>query len=457
MIRVLVVDDDFMVAKVHAAFVARTPGFEVAGVAHTGADGPRSPSPRCSPTSCCSTSTCPTCPGIEVLRRLRERQPDVDVLVISAAKEAETVRTALRGGVVNYLLKPFDQDALRDRLQRYAADAPLARRRRPSPRPTSTGCSAPRRGARRRAAAEGAEPGVGRPRRGRAAHGADDDLSASECADRTGLSRVSARRYLEYFVEVGRAEVRLQYGAAGRPQRRYAWKRPLSYASRCSRSADPGVLLRQERAERVAGQVGVGHGHPGQRRLPLRRAVQRVDERRQRLPVRRADPRRGDEAAPVGELQVHPALAQRGRVDARHPPRRGDGQHPQLPGLDLLAELARAGDGERGPAAEERREEVAAAVERAVVDRPRVHADGLGQQVGREVVGAARARPARHRQPGGRPATPPPARPGPGTATRRARRPLRRPPPAGRSAWCRPPSPASGACAWPRSARAPSA
>ena len=32
-----VVDDDFMVAKVHAAFVARTPGFEVAGVAHSGA------------------------------------------------------------------------------------------------------------------------------------------------------------------------------------------------------------------------------------------------------------------------------------------------------------------------------------------------------------------------------------------------------------------------------------
>ena len=37
MIRVLVVDDDFMVAKVHGAFVGRTPGFEVAGVAHTGA------------------------------------------------------------------------------------------------------------------------------------------------------------------------------------------------------------------------------------------------------------------------------------------------------------------------------------------------------------------------------------------------------------------------------------
>ena len=52
----------------------------------------------------------------------------------------------------------------------------------------------------------------------------DDDLSASECAERTGLSRVSARRYLQHFVETGHAEVRLKYGAAGRPQRRYAWR-----------------------------------------------------------------------------------------------------------------------------------------------------------------------------------------------------------------------------------------
>ena len=183
-------------------------------MAHTGATALAAVAAAAARTSCCSTSTCPTCPGIEVLRRLRERQPDVDVLVISAAKEAETVRTALRGGVVNYLLKPFDQDALRDRLQQL-------RRRRTARSPTPTVAqtdldrlfgAAPRPpgGA---AAAEGAEPGVGRRSSRVCCTAADDDLSASECADRTGLSRVSARRYLEHFVEVGRAEVRLRYGA----------------------------------------------------------------------------------------------------------------------------------------------------------------------------------------------------------------------------------------------------
>jgi response regulator of citrate/malate metabolism len=147
----------------------------------------------------------------------------VDVLVISAAKEVETVRTALRGGVVNYLLKPFDRDALRDRLQQYAADhRSLATtveqseldklfgstRGRPAPPKLPKGLSA-----------ESADLVAGVLRTCD-----EDDLSASECAERTGLSRVSARRYLEFFVDSGRAEVRLRYGAAGRPQRRYAWR-----------------------------------------------------------------------------------------------------------------------------------------------------------------------------------------------------------------------------------------
>jgi response regulator of citrate/malate metabolism len=51
----------------------------------------------------------------------------------------------------------------------------------------------------------------------------DGDLSAGECAERIGLSRVSTRRYLEHFVAAGKAEVHLRYGSAGRPQRRYRW------------------------------------------------------------------------------------------------------------------------------------------------------------------------------------------------------------------------------------------
>ncbi|MGL4175898.1 MAG: helix-turn-helix domain-containing protein, partial [Dermatophilaceae bacterium] len=48
-------------------------------------------------------------------------------------------------------------------------------------------------------------------------------LSASQVAENIGLSRVSARRYLEHFVATGRVDVRLRYGTTGRPERRYRW------------------------------------------------------------------------------------------------------------------------------------------------------------------------------------------------------------------------------------------
>ena len=56
MIKVLIVDDDFMVAKVHAGFIQRTPGFTVVGAAHTGAQAVTETG-GCSRTWSCSTST----------------------------------------------------------------------------------------------------------------------------------------------------------------------------------------------------------------------------------------------------------------------------------------------------------------------------------------------------------------------------------------------------------------
>ena len=174
MIRVLVVDDDFMVAKVHAAFVGHTPGFEVAGVANNGKTALATVAELC-PDLVLLDIYLPDVSGIEVLRRLREQAPDVDVLVITAAKEVETVRTALRGGVVNYLLKPFDQEALHNRLQQYASThtsltaAPTVGADRPGPAVRVGPAAGPLGDT---PAAQGAQPGVGRAGRGGPALGA---------------------------------------------------------------------------------------------------------------------------------------------------------------------------------------------------------------------------------------------------------------------------------------------
>jgi two-component system CitB family response regulator len=51
----------------------------------------------------------------------------------------------------------------------------------------------------------------------------DTDLSAEDVAERTGVSRVTSRRYLERLARSGLVAVTMRYGKAGRPEHRYRW------------------------------------------------------------------------------------------------------------------------------------------------------------------------------------------------------------------------------------------
>jgi two-component system CitB family response regulator len=48
-------------------------------------------------------------------------------------------------------------------------------------------------------------------------------LTASEVAGRCGLSRVTARRYLEHLAVEGVVTLSMRYGGTGRPEHLYAW------------------------------------------------------------------------------------------------------------------------------------------------------------------------------------------------------------------------------------------
>ncbi|MEV0717723.1 response regulator [Asanoa sp. NPDC050611] len=224
MIRVLVVDDDFMVARVHTGLVERVPGFDVVGVAHTGEDALAAVD-ELGPDLVLLDIYLPDISGLEVLRRLRERDTPVDVLVVTAARDAQTVRGALRGGVVHYVVKPFSFDTLRSSLERYAA----ALRRFSAAGPDAAAQTDVDRlfGALRQADVtlpKGLNPTTA-DLVVSVLRDSGTDLSAAECAEQAGLSRVSTRRYLEYLAQSGKAEIRRRYGGTGRPEHRYRWIR----------------------------------------------------------------------------------------------------------------------------------------------------------------------------------------------------------------------------------------
>ncbi|PWJ55373.1 two-component system, CitB family, response regulator [Quadrisphaera granulorum] len=232
-VRVLVVDDDVAVASLHQAYVGTLPGFACIGVVHRGADALRAVE-ALAPDLVLLDVHLPDLPGTEVLRALRASGSDVDVVVVTAARELEVVRTSMAGGVADYLVKPFSLALFTERMQAYAAH-------------------------RRALALTGASGGLGQDdvdrllhpggTAGAAGHGqrtpeqlpkglshrslelvvqvlrsaAEPDLSAGEVAARCGMARVSARRYLEHLEQTGRAVVRPRYGVAGRPENGYAW------------------------------------------------------------------------------------------------------------------------------------------------------------------------------------------------------------------------------------------
>ena len=120
MIRVLVVDDDFRIADIHAAYVNKVDGFQAIAQAHTAAEAVGAVD-RLRPDLLLLDLYLPDEHGLDLVARLRrEGHPAVDVIVITAAKDADSVRAAMQGGALHYLLKPFSFPALRDKLLSYA-------------------------------------------------------------------------------------------------------------------------------------------------------------------------------------------------------------------------------------------------------------------------------------------------------------------------------------------------
>ncbi|TYL50185.1 response regulator [Nocardioides sp. BGMRC 2183] len=213
-----------MVARIHARFVERTDGFEVVGSVHTGADALDRVAAGDVDVVLLDVHL-PDLSGLDVLARLRGGGHRCAVVMVTAERGADAVAAALHGGAQQYLVKPFTYDDLADRLRRVAANlAALA-----GPGADGDGevdqatIDAAFGGAAPRAVPARLPKGLS-PETAELVLGAlreSGEASASEVAEAVGMSRVTARRYLEHFVDAGAAQVRLQYGSTGRPERRY--------------------------------------------------------------------------------------------------------------------------------------------------------------------------------------------------------------------------------------------
>lgn len=218
MIKILIVEDDPAIAEIHRRFVQRLAGFEVLGVALTLFDA-REQIAILKPDLVLLDVWLPDGEGFSLLRELRQRGAHLDVILLTAAREAAALQEAMRLGVVDFILKPVVFERLRDTLGNYAESrAALAALADIDQQAVDALFGTPL----QQVAAGGLPKGIDALTLQRVLAALNQEgASAEEIGNRVGVSRTTARRYLEFLVGQQLASPELEYGTVGRPERRY--------------------------------------------------------------------------------------------------------------------------------------------------------------------------------------------------------------------------------------------
>jgi response regulator of citrate/malate metabolism len=222
-IDVLIVEDDPLSAEALAEYVGRVPGFAVAAHARTGGEAMKRLAALHVDLVFLDIHL-PDTSGLDVLRRLRGAGNTVDVVAVTRARDLAVVRAAVAFGVTHYLVKPFTYGAVRQRLEAYRAyrdratgGEPLLAQRDVDDLVRGLRDAGTPGGPPKGISEESLRAVVAAVRSGTGA------VSAAEVAATLGVSRVTARRYLEHLVESGLVHRRPRYAGSGRPELEYSW------------------------------------------------------------------------------------------------------------------------------------------------------------------------------------------------------------------------------------------
>lgn len=227
MIRILIVEDDPMVAEFNKRYVSELNGFQVIEIVHNVVDGMQSLK-RKEIDLVLLDVYMPGANGLELLSYIREQKLPVDVILITAAADTEKIQTALRYGAVDYLIKPFEFDRFSQALLKYkekhqffSAEKILKQ----EDLDTKLLASEMK---------QMNDPVLSLPKGltkstlqsvinviKEREHTA---FSTDEIADETMISRVSIRKYLKYLVDLEILEESLTYGI-GRPVYLYSYRK----------------------------------------------------------------------------------------------------------------------------------------------------------------------------------------------------------------------------------------
>jgi response regulator of citrate/malate metabolism len=118
LIRVMIVEDDVMVARINRDLTQQIKGFQVVKVAGTAQEALDAVKQEQVDLIVLDVYL-PDKTGLELLKTLRRGGLPVDVVMITAAHDAPTVEESIRFGIFDYIIKPFSFDRYKACLVNY--------------------------------------------------------------------------------------------------------------------------------------------------------------------------------------------------------------------------------------------------------------------------------------------------------------------------------------------------
>ncbi|WP_440885316.1 response regulator [Vibrio campbellii] len=218
--RVMIIEDDIAIAELHHKYLSQLSGLEVVGIATTRMEAEMQLEVL-KPDLLLMDVYLPDGTGLETLNTLRTNKQTCDVILITAARDVDTLQQAMRGGVVDYLLKPVMFPRLEAALQKYISqrqqlDVVESLDQNLVDKMLQSSVSAENTPQRLPKGIDGVTLD-----KIRALFGGEVMFTADEAGEKIGASRTTARRYLEYLISSGELEADLNYGTVGRPERCY--------------------------------------------------------------------------------------------------------------------------------------------------------------------------------------------------------------------------------------------
>lgn len=229
MIKVIIVDDDPMVAEFNKKYLELVEGFELLAMAHS-ADEALSILNQQDADLILLDIFMPGMNGLELLTQIRKVGKGVDVIIVTAACDNISIKTALRFGAVDYIIKPFEFERLEAALAAYRELAQLMKEQERINQLELDQCILYKEHALPAKLPKGIDRNTLKNIWGKIHVMKRTAFSTEEMAGNVGISRVSMRKYLEFLNHIGILDLEVLYGTIGRPVYKYRCKSLISKA-----------------------------------------------------------------------------------------------------------------------------------------------------------------------------------------------------------------------------------